>query len=216
MLREARWEKFLPRLRCVRPRCVLVLESSPQGDSVFCARSLLLIALVPLGGSVHGQTPAGQRQQIQDFVRAYAAAANRGDVTAYVEMYTRNPDLIVINDGEITRGWDRLRDDANATLGSEGSYKISVGTIDVMNLGGTRAIAMYPFVLTVTSGQGPVQLRGAMTLVLEKSAQGWKIIHDHTSTAPEDEGIQGAEASESYLGVMQSDLRNLVIAEEAY
>jgi len=147
--------------------------------------SLLLAALAAaFGGRFTNQTPAAQRQQIQDFVRAYADAANRGDVTSYIEMYSKRADLTVVQDGEITRGWDGLRDDANKMLGSEGSFKISVGTIDVINIGPTRAIAVFPFVMTVATAQGTVQLHGAMTLVLEKSAQGWKIIHDYTSTAP--------------------------------
>ena len=141
------------------------------------------IAAMLMAPALSGQTPA-QRQEVQDFVRAYADAANRGDVTAYTEMYSRRADLITVNDGTILRGWEALRTQANETLGMEGSYKISVGTIDVATIGTTRAIAVFPFAMTVTTDQGPVQLRGAMTLVVEKGAQGWRIIHDHTSTQP--------------------------------
>ena len=35
-------------------------------------------------------------------------------------------------------------------LGTEGSFKISVGTIDVINIGPTRTIAVFPFV-TITA-----------------------------------------------------------------
>ena len=150
---------------------------------MFRVSAPLLMLLTTIGFRVGGQIPT-QRQEIQNFVRAYADAANRGDVTTYVEMYSRRPDLIAVNDGEIIRGWDKVRDGANAVLGLEGSYKVSVGTIDVISIGTTRAIAVFPFVMTVTTQQGPVQLPGATTLVLEKSTQGWKIIHDHTSTTP--------------------------------
>ena len=143
----------------------------------------LLVLLATVGIRLAAQAPT-QRQEIQNFVRAYADAANRGDVTSYMEMYSKRADLIAVEDGEISRGWDKLRDNANSTVGLEGSFKISVGTIDVITLGTTRAIAVFPYVATVNTQQGPVQLHGAMTLVLEKSSQGWKIIHDHTSTAP--------------------------------
>ena len=150
---------------------------------MFRVSAFLLIFLATIGTPVGVQAPS-QRQQIQDFVRAYTDAANRGDVTSYMEMYSKRADLIAVEDGEISRGWDKLRDNANSTVGLEGSFKISVGTIDVITLGTTRAIAVFPYVATVNTQQGPVQLHGAMTLVLEKSSQGWKIIHDHTSTAP--------------------------------
>jgi ketosteroid isomerase-like protein len=128
--------------------------------------------------------PEAQRQEVLTFVRAYADAANRGDVTAYMDMYSQRAQLIAVNDGDITRGWDKLRDEANSMLGLEGSYRISVGSTDVIGLGATRAIAVFPFVASIATQQGTGQLRGAMTLVLEKGSQGWKIIHDHTSTAP--------------------------------
>lgn len=146
----------------------------------------LLLTVSAATAPLAAQTPS-QRQQVrrevQDFVRVYTDAANRGDVTAYTEMYSRQADLITVNDGEIIRGWDALRTQANEMMGLEGSFKISVGSIDVVNIGISRAIAVFPFVMTVTTDQGPVQLRGAMTLVLQKSAS-WRIIHDHTSTAP--------------------------------
>lgn len=150
-------------------------------------RLLPTAAILFAAGALHGQAASTQRQEVHNVVKAYADAANRGDVTAYLETYSRRTDLIEINDGEITRGWDALRDEANRMIGLEGSYKISIGSIDVIALGATRAIAVFPFVATVATEQGPAQLRGAMTLVLEKSAQGWKIIHDHTSSAPVNE-----------------------------
>ncbi len=147
-------------------------------------RLLLIAAVLPGAGPMHAQTASTQRQEVQNFVKAYADAANRGDITEYMEMYSRRPDLIEVSDGELTRGWDALRDEANRMIGLEGSYKMSVGSIDVISLGPTRAMAVFPFTTTVATQQGPAQLRGAMTLVLENSPQGWKIIHDHTSTAP--------------------------------
>ncbi len=145
----------------------------------------VLVTLLTLPLSLgHFQAPTAQRQEILDFVKAYADATNRGDMTAYVDMYGRRPDLIVVSNGEITRGIDAVRKEANQSLGLEGKYKISVGTIDVVPLGQTRAIAVVPFAMTVQSQQGRVQIRAAMTLVLEKGSQGWKIIHDHTSSAP--------------------------------
>jgi ketosteroid isomerase-like protein len=135
-----------------------------------------------LVASLLGAQAPTQRQEVQDFVRAYADAVNRGDVTAYTDMYSRRADLLVINDGEITRGWEALRTDANEMMGMEGSYKISLGSMDVISLGPTRAIVAFPFAITMTTAQGLQRLTAGMTLVVEKGAQGWKIIHDHTST----------------------------------
>jgi len=133
---------------------------------------------------VVGQTPASiQRQEIQAFVRSYVDAVNRSDLTSYVDMYARTPELITISSGEITRGWEAIRNEANQMMGTEGAYRISPGIVEVMSLGPTRALALLPFVATVNTDRGTIQLRGAMSLIVEKTPEGWKIIHDHTSTA---------------------------------
>jgi uncharacterized protein (TIGR02246 family) len=134
-------------------------------------------------GLCHAQAAAGQRQEVLAFVRAYVDATNRADMTAYVDMYAQRPDLITVNDGEFTRGWDAVRNGANEMMGTEGSFRMSVGVVEVMTLSPTMAIAVFPFSATVNTQQGPRQVRGAMTLVLQKMPAGWRIIHDHTSSA---------------------------------
>ena len=121
------------------------------------------------------------RTAVQAFVRNYVDAANRADVSSYVGMYKESPDLITINDGEVKRGWSTIRDEANAILGAEGAFKISAGVVDVLPLGPTRAVATFPFVITLNTQAGIQQLKGASTLVLEKTGTKWLIVHDHTS-----------------------------------
>lgn len=140
----------------------------------------LALALPSVSGA---QAGANQRQEVLAFVRAYVDAVNRADMTAYVDMYAQRRELIVVNDGQVTRGWEAVRDEANQMMGAEGSYRISPGVVDVVVLSPDVAIAVFPFAANVNTQQGPMQLRGAMTLVLQKTADGWRIIHDHTSTA---------------------------------
>ena len=63
----------------------------------------------------------------------------------------------------------------------EFSRTILAGVVDVPPLGPTRAVATFPFVINVQTQQGLQQLKGAMTLVLEKTGTKWLIIHDHIS-----------------------------------
>jgi uncharacterized protein (TIGR02246 family) len=145
---------------------------------------LLVLAATLLPPALTAQTPATQRQEVLDFVRRYVDAANRADITAYVDMYAQRPDLLSVSDGQVSRGWDAVRDEANQMMGSGGTFRISIGAIDFLTLGSTRALVCFPTVMIATTQQGQVQVRGAMTLVLEKGTGGWRIIHDHTSTAP--------------------------------
>ena len=49
-------------------------------------------------------------------------------------------------------------------------------------LGALYALVTAPTAITVNSQQGLVQLKGAVTLVVQKSPSGWRIIHEHYST----------------------------------
>ena len=146
-------------------------------------RRALISALFLLASPLAAQVPNAATKEVQEFVKAYVDVTNRGDLTAYVEMYSHRADLATIVDGEILRGWDAVREQANQMMGTEGGYRISAGTVDVVPLGTTRAIAYFPFVATVQTTDGPIQIRAAITLVLEKEQGTWRIIHDHTSTA---------------------------------
>ena len=135
-------------------------------------------------GLCHAQAAAGQRQEVLAFVRAYIDAANRGDMTAYVEMYAQRPDLVTISDGDVTRGWEAVRNEANQMVGTEGAYRVFPGVVEVVSLSQSMAIAVVPFALTMNTPQGVVQRRGVMSLVVQKTPDGWRIIHDHSSFTP--------------------------------
>jgi len=133
------------------------------------------------------QTSSTVREEVLAFVRSFTDAANRADVAAVMEMYDHTSTVISVDDGEILRGWDAVREDANQVLGKEGLYKISTGSFDVVVLGPGRALAVGPVVTTLQTNAGPVTLNQVLTFVLEKKKGKWVIIHDHTSTkAPGD------------------------------
>jgi beta-aspartyl-peptidase (threonine type) len=121
------------------------------------------------------------RAEVQAFVRGFFRTMNEADVAALVEMYARVPDVASISDGEITRGWEAIRADADSMLGMQGRYRVDVGSTDVVALGTAHAVAFAPATITVPVEGGSVQVRGAFTLVLRKTPGGWKILHEHSS-----------------------------------
>ena len=136
--------------------------------------------------TARAQSPA-LRDDVIKFVRAYVDAANRADANAIMDMTSRKPSVSSVALGEITRGWEAMRADADSLAGSEGTYKLSIGTVDVTPLGSSAALAVSTVTVTVSTAQGPAQVRGAMTLVLEKTAGAWKLLHEHFSMPiPED------------------------------
>ena len=131
------------------------------------------------------QTPDTVSNEVQKFVRTFVEASNKADAKAVMEMYSRKPSVISIEDGRITRGWEAIRSETNEIVGHEGRYKISVGNVEVTPLGPANALAVAPYTMALVTEDGATfQIRGAITVVLEKAAGKWQIIHDHTSSQP--------------------------------
>lgn len=152
------------------------------------AASLFALLIMPSQSEGAGaQTGAATRAEVQTFVKKFVDALNKGDISGTMEMYSRKAGVTSIGDGEISRGWDAIRTGADELVGKEGSYKISIGSIDVVPLGASYALVVAPYTVTVGAGETAVQLPSAMTMVLERSGPTWTIIHDHMSTKAAEE-----------------------------
>lgn len=147
--------------------------------------AVLLAALLLLAAPDLPAQPAGAavspQAEIQRLVRDYIAAHNQADATAMMDLVARHPAVTSVSVGEITRGWDAIRAEADEITGQEGRYRLAVGTMDVTLLGGAHALVVAPTTITMVTAQGDVQVRGAMTLVFTKQPQGWRILNEHFS-----------------------------------
>lgn len=150
-------------------------------------RALVLLALATSIGAQQpqGQPNAAARAAVQNFVGDYIEAHNKADATSLAEAMSRRPEVSSVSDGDITRGWEAIRKEVDEITGMEGRFKVAVGTMDVTMLGASYALVVAPTSITATTPQGQsVQLKGAVTLVLERVAGGWKILNEHYSTKP--------------------------------
>ena len=150
----------------------------------------LICCLVAVGAStVTAAGPESIRAEAQAFVKQYVDAQNKVDASALMEMISKRAGVTSVSMGEITRGWEAIRAEVDEVVGSEGLFKIAVGSIDVEELGPGFALALAPCTITVTSAQESLQLRGAVSLVLERSGDKWVVFHEHTSVRlPEPDG----------------------------
>ena len=129
-------------------------------------------------------TAAAQQQpdtaEVQKFVRQYVAAINRADAPAIMEMYARVPEVTSADNTDITRGWDAIRRDA-ASLAKD-RFRMELGRVDVVPLGPGYALVVAEATYTFGTPQGSLRVRGVLTLVLQKTGNDWKVIHDHSSS----------------------------------
>ena len=111
-------------------------------------------------------------QQVKDW--------NAGDIEKFMRGYDRSEKTRFASGGNITLGWQAVMDRYQRTY----SDKAAMGTLTFSNLDITvasenTALAFGRWHLKREKDEPS----GLFTLLFRKTADGWKIVHDHTSAA---------------------------------
>jgi beta-aspartyl-peptidase (threonine type) len=109
-----------------------------------------------------------------------AKAWNEGDLDAFMATYLRSSELSFAGASGITRGWEATR----ARFAERYPDRAAMGRlkfvpIEILPLGADSAYLLGRFALEREPPHEDVD--GVFTLVLLKTPEGWKIVHDHTS-----------------------------------
>lgn len=146
----------------------------------------VLFGLVALGGVILGLGAAvgdGQNEatSIRKLLDKQVADWNRKDLDGFLETYWHDPGVVFLSGATRSDGFDAMRDRYRARYQGEGREmgKLEFTGIEVIPLGPDSAYARGRWQLTMADGKKP---SGLFTLILRKMPQGWKIVHDHTST----------------------------------
>lgn len=122
------------------------------------------------------------RTQIAALIDGQVRAWNRGDLQGYMDGYAHTPALIFTSGGHIRRGWQDAFDHFHARYATDpramGTLAFKIESIDAV--GGDGAVVLADWDLTGAEHPG----HGVFTLVLERRPEGWRIVHDHTSSSP--------------------------------
>ena len=107
-------------------------------------------------------------------------AWNAGDIDGYTKGYKDSPETLFIG-RQISRGYKEIVEDYRhnyATRASMGS--LSFSELEVHNLSDTFAVCLGKYHLDRSKKEGGAA-DGVFSLVLEKTADGWRIVLDHTT-----------------------------------
>lgn len=122
-----------------------------------------------------------QADEIRTLLKNSEAAWNRGDLVAFASDYEDSPETTFIG-REVTRGGvqailERYR---TSYPNREAMGKLTFSEIQVRRLAADVSMATGKYELKRAVAAGG-DTSGRFTLILRKSAAGWKIIHDHSS-----------------------------------
>jgi beta-aspartyl-peptidase (threonine type) len=122
----------------------------------------------------------GAEEAIRKVLDDQVAAWNRGDLETFMEGYWRSPELTFFSGGTVTKGWQGTLERYRKRYQSEGQEmgQLAFRDLDVQVVGPDSAVVRGRFELTRRKDKPT----GLFTLVLRRLPEGWRIVHDHTST----------------------------------
>jgi ketosteroid isomerase-like protein len=149
------------------------------------------MALVVLGVSVLDRTSQGvsrgagselsdaDRAAITSVLSEQQAAWNRADVRAFMQGYWNSAELTFAGSSGIIRGWEPVLARYKKQYPDEAAMgRLDFSELEMRSLGPDAALVLGRWHLTRPTGN----LGGVYSLVFERFPEGWRIVHDHTSS----------------------------------
>jgi uncharacterized protein (TIGR02246 family) len=147
--------------------------------------ALALVACRPADRPPASSPPSDRvvlsRQMVTQLERA-AADWNRGDLEGFLSDYAPESTTTFVDGRRARHGFDFIRDNY-APRFAAGARRDSLRfeEVEVRPLSSTLALVTARYIL---HRGGKVTASGPFTLVTEQRPEGWKILHDHSSSDP--------------------------------
>jgi beta-aspartyl-peptidase (threonine type) len=143
---------------------------------------MFLAASHPARAQDDSGTYGNYAKAVEQVLRKQQAAWNRHDLEGFMAGYWNSSGLTFFSGGKEQDGWQGTMDRYLAKYASPGH---EMGQLEFSGLHVEVPCQDFAFVrglwkLTMTDGKTP---HGLFTLVFRKFPDGWKIVHDHTSSA---------------------------------
>ena len=147
--------------------------------------ALLLVVIFPLSLRAQSSAKLNRRKamifaDIYGVLKAQSAAWNRGDVEGYMDGYERSADTVMVSGDNVTRGWQTVLDRYAKNYNSrEKMGTLTFSELEFTLLGDNVAKVLGRWHLKRANDEP----QGRFTLIFKRTKHGWRIIHDHTSSA---------------------------------
>jgi beta-aspartyl-peptidase (threonine type) len=139
--------------------------------------------LMSLSVAPQDKKPSGPQaaRQIRAVLDRQVAAWNRGDLEGFMDGYWRSPELTFYSGGTPLAGWQATIERYRRRYQSEGREMghLTFSDLQIEMLGSKAAFVRGRWHLKMTTGEAG----GLFTLIFRRLDNGWKIVHDHTSSS---------------------------------
>ena len=159
----------------------------PRPHRALLCAALALFAGCRLSPDPHATTPEQDLSAVRAVLERQQAAWNAGDIDAFVaEGYWNSPALTFLSGGDWNRGYDETLARFHARYGADtsGMGTLTFSSLEAELLGPASALVRGRWHLAYAESD---DLGGLFSLVLRRTQNGWRIVHDHTSVPSDDE-----------------------------
>ncbi len=127
------------------------------------------------------ETKDPEEAAVARVLQAQVQAWNAHNLEGFMAGYWKSPELSFFSGGSQTYGWEqtlaRYRDRYQSAGAEMGTLEFS--GLNIQRLSADAAFVRGQFHLKMSSGK---ESSGIFTLIFRKFPDGWRIIHDHTSS----------------------------------
>lgn len=150
--------------------------------------AVLLLVCIGLAAPLAGQRREGEQMKVLpqaelDVVKVLLSqerAWNDGDLEGFLKTYKDSPDLLIISGG-IARGYAQMVTGYKHTYPDKASMgKLTFSDLEPHLLDDRIAIVTGRYGMERPKNKGG-NVAGVFSMVLEKTADGWRVIVDHTT-----------------------------------
>jgi ketosteroid isomerase-like protein len=147
--------------------------------------ALLLVSIFSVSAAAQNpptadRPPGRTGVAVWSVLDAQSQAWNRGDIEGYMDGYKRSSDIVFVSGGDITRGWQPVLDRYKKRYDSRDKMgTLTFSDLEITPIGNDAALVLGRWRLRRANDEP----HGTFTLLFRKTKQGWKIVHDHSSSA---------------------------------
>jgi beta-aspartyl-peptidase (threonine type) len=137
------------------------------------------LCLVLLGQTGDSDEVKAQKKAIFNVLVDQLDAWNKGDLKGFMAGYHKSPDVTFFSGGSVVKGWDAMLERYQKKYQGEGKEmgKLTFRDLEIDVLSPESAVVRGRWDLKMSK----TNPGGLFTLLMRKTPEGWRIVHDHTS-----------------------------------
>lgn len=144
------------------------------------AMNLVLVAGVITGCQTSSPQRANAERAIRAAINQQASEWNAGNLAGFMETYARSEQTRFASGGDISLGWQTVFDRYKKRYGTRAAMgMLTFSNVEITPLGPDTALAFGQWRLKRDTDAPS----GLFTLIFHNTPAGWRIVHDHTSSA---------------------------------